>query len=224
MDYERQFALGTVIAAGILRGRDGNLPAAFDSPLTRLRSTLGELLGEHMQLVVDAMGAALRGGPEFRADAAQVNADTEQLASAIGVLFGPQSATRFASVWGDHVDALVSYSGAVAAEDEQGKAKALAQLAAFERHLSAFLSTGTDGRLTAPALSDVLHMHDRDLVEQIDAYARADFKTAYSVTYEGYQHMFAVAETLSVAIGPTIAARLPKGGVQTGGGGMAGSR
>ena len=61
-------------------------------------------------------------------------------------------------------------------------------------------------------------------VEQIDAYARGDFKTAYSVTYEGYQHMFAVAETLSVAIGPTIAARLPKGGVQTGGGGMAGSR
>jgi hypothetical protein len=212
------------IAAGILRGRDGNLPAAFDSPLTRLRSTLGELLGEHMQLVVDAMGAALRGGPEFRADAAQVNSDTEQLASAIGVLFGPQSATRFESVWGDHVDALVSYSGAVAAEDEQGKAKALAQLRAFERHLSAFLSTGTDGRLTAPALSDVLHMHDRDLVEQIDAYARSDFKTAYSVTYEGYQHMFAVAETLSGAIGPTIAARLPKGGVQTGGGGMAGSR
>ncbi len=171
VDYERQFALGTVIAAGILRGRDGNLPADFDSPLTRLRSTLGELLGEHMQLVVDAMGAALRGGPEFRADAAQVNADTGQLASAIGVLFGPQSATRFESVWGDHVDALVSYSGAVAAEDEQGKAKALAQLGAFERHLSAFLSTGTDGRLTAPALSDVLHMHDRDLVEQIDAYA-----------------------------------------------------
>jgi len=224
VDYERQFALGTVIAAGILRSRDGKLPAAFDSPLTRLRSTLGELLGEHMQLVVDAMGAALRGGPEFRADAAQVNADTEQLASAIGVLFGPQSATRFASVWGDHVDALVSYSGAVAAEDEQGKAKALAQLRAFERHLSAFLSTGTDGRLTAPALSDVLHMHDRDLVEQIDAYARGDFKTAYSVTYAGYQHMFAVAETLSAAIGPTIAARLPKGGVQTGGGGMAGSR
>jgi len=224
VDYERQVALGTVIAAGIEEDRDGHLPASFDSPLTRLRSTLGELLGEHMQLVVDAMGAALRGGPEFRADAAQVNADTEQLASAIGVLFGPQSAARFESVWGDHVDALVSYSGAVAAEDEQGKAKALAQLRAFERHLSAFLSTGTDGRLTAPALSDVLHMHDRDLVEQIDAYAGGDFKTAYSVTYQGYQHMFAVADTLSGAIGPTIAARLPKGGVQTGGGGMAGSR
>lgn len=91
MDYERQFALGTVIAAGIAGGRAGGLPAGFDSPLTRLQSTLGELLGEHMQLVVDAMGAALRGGPEFRADAAQVNADTEQLASAFGVLFGPQS-------------------------------------------------------------------------------------------------------------------------------------
>ncbi|HEX3305484.1 MAG TPA: hypothetical protein VHS32_04495, partial [Streptosporangiaceae bacterium] len=224
VDYERQFALGTVIAAGMAGGRGKDLPADFDSPLTRLRSTLGELLGEHLQLAVDAMGAALRGGPEFRADAAQVNADTEQLASAFGVLFGPQSGTRFASIWGDHVDALVAYSGAVAAKDQNSKAKALARLRAFEQHLSTFLSTGTDGRLKAPALSEMLHMHDRDLVEQLDAYARGDFKTAYRVTYDAYQHMFAVATTLSGAIGPTIAARLPKGGVKTGGGGMAGSR
>jgi hypothetical protein len=223
-DYEREFGLGTVIAAGIAGGPGGHLPADFDSPLTRLRSTLGELLGEHMQLVVDAMGAALRGGPEFKADAAQVNADTTLLAGAFGVLFGPQSGTRFESVWSDHVDALVSYSGAVATKDQNGKDQALAQLRTFEKHLSAFLSTSTDGRLTAPALSDVLHMHDRDLVEQLDAYARGDYPTAYRVTYDGYQHMYAVASTLSGAIGPTIAARLPKGGVQTGGGGMAGSR
>ena len=125
VDYERQFALGTVIAAGIEEDRDGHLPASFNSPLTRLRSALGELLGEHMQLVVDAMGAALRGGPEFRADAAQVNADTEQLAGAFGVLFGPQSGAKFTSVWGDHVDALVSYSGAVAAKDQKARTRPL---------------------------------------------------------------------------------------------------
>lgn len=223
-DYERQFAFGTGIAAGIEENRDGHLPASFDSPLTRLRSALGELLGEHMQLVVDAMGAALRGGPEFKADAAQVNNDTEQLAGAFGVLFGPSSGAAFTSVWGDHVDALVAYSGAVATKNQKGKVQALAQLTAFEKHLSTFLSTSTDGRLTAPALSDVLHMHDRDLVEQLDAYASGNFTTAYNVAYEGYQHMFAVAAALSGAIGPTIAARLPKGGVQTGGGGMAGTR
>jgi hypothetical protein len=222
-DYEREFGLGTVVAAGIAGGPSGDLPASFDSPLTRLRSALGELLGEHMQLVVDAMGAALRGGPEFKADAAQVNADTAQLAGAFGVMFGPASAAKFTSVWGDHVDALVSYSGAVATKNQKSESQALAQLAAFEKHLATFLSTGTDGRLTAPALSDVLHMHDRDLVEQLDAYARGNYSTAYGVAYQGYQHMFAVADTLSTAIGPTIAARLPKGGVQTGGGGMAGS-
>ena len=64
-------------------------------------------------------------------------------------------------------------------------------------------------------------MHDRELIQQLDAYARGDYLTAYRVVYEGYQHMFDVATALSGAIGPTIAARLPKGGVQTGGGGMA---
>ena len=221
VDYEHQFAFGTAVAAGIESSRPGGLPADFNSPLTRLQSTLGELLGEHMQLVVDAMGAALRGGQEFKADAAQVNENTGQLAGAFGVLFGPVSADRFTSVWGDHVDALISYSGAVATKDHAGEAKALAQLRAFEVHLSTFLSTSTDGRLTAPGLAGVLHMHDRDLVDQLDAYASGDYATAYNTAYEGYQHMFAVAQTLSAAIGPTIAARLPKGGVQTGGGGMA---
>jgi hypothetical protein len=224
VDYERQFALGTVIAAGIVGGHAGKLPADFDSPLTRLQSALGELLGEHLQLVVDAMGAALRGGREFRADAAQVNANTEQLASAFGVLFGPQSGKRFASVWSVHVEALIAYSGAVAANDQNGKTKALARLGVFVQRLSAFLSTSTDGRLTAPALAEVLRMHDRDLLQQLDAYARGDYVTVHRVIYEGYQHMFEVAKTLSAAIGPTIAARLPKGGVQTGGGGMARSR
>jgi hypothetical protein len=127
-------------------------------------------------------------------------------------------------VWSDHVDALIAYSAAVATKDQNGKNQALAQLRAFEQHLSTFLSTSTEGRLKAPALSSMLHMHDRDLVQQLDAYARGDYGTAYSVTYDGYQHMFEVAKALSAAIGPTIAARLPKGGVQTGGGGMAGSR
>lgn len=220
VDYGRQFSLGTFVAARIVGGRAQKLPADFNSPLTRLQSALGELLGEHMQLVVDAMSAALRGGPEFRADAAQVNGNTTELAGAFGVLFGPQSATRFTRVWGTHVDALVSYSGAVATKDQKAEAKARAQLHAFEHHLARFLATSTDGRLTAPALAGVLHMHDRDLVSQLNAYAQGNYASAYRIAYQGYLHMFVVAKVLADAIGPTIAARLPKGGAQTGGGGM----
>ncbi|HEY2691032.1 MAG TPA: hypothetical protein VGJ50_21510 [Streptosporangiaceae bacterium] len=223
-DYERQFQLGTVIAAGIVGGRTKDLPASFNSPLTQLRSALGELLGEHMQLMVDAMGAALRGGPEFKADAAQVNADTAQLAAAFGVLFGPQSGAKFESVWSSHIEALISYSAAVADKDQQAKAKAIAKYHAFERNLSTFLATSTDGRLKAPALAVVLRMHDSELVQQLDAYARADYTTEHRVIYDGYQHMFMVAQVLSAAIGPTIAARLPRGGAETGGGGMARTR
>ena len=61
-------------------------------------------------------------------------------------------------------------------------------------------STSTEGRLKAPALSDMLHMHDRDLVQQLDAYARGDFATTYRVVYDAYQHMFEVAKVLSGAI------------------------
>ena len=75
----------------------------------------------------------------------------------------------------------------------------------------------------APVIAQPQHITLR-LIQQLDAYARGDYTTMHSVIYDGYQHMFHVATALSGAIGPTIAARLPKGGVQTGGGGMARSR
>jgi hypothetical protein len=64
-------------------------------------------------------------------------------------------------------------------------------------------------------------MHEEMLLKQINEYAAADYVTAHQVSYEAYQHMFALADQAATAIGETVAAGSPKGGAQTGGGGMA---
>ena len=53
------------------------------------------------------------------------------------------------------------------------------------------------------------------------AYQAKDYGQAHQLSYQAYQQMFDLAGQLSHAIGVTLGAKLPKGGSQTGGGGMA---
>jgi hypothetical protein len=70
-------------------------------------------------------------------------------------------------------------------------------------------------------LADAFVMHEQMLMQQINEYAAADYVAAHQVSYEAYQHMFALADQAATAIGETVAAGSPEGGAETGGGGMA---
>ncbi|MDQ1649420.1 MAG: hypothetical protein QOG60_1477 [Frankiaceae bacterium] len=220
-DYGQLYRLATAIAAGIAKQGGGSLPPDFDSPQRRLDSALGELLGAHWELAVDLMQAAPAGGPTFDAVGNEVNLNTNDLAAAMNVLFGEATANRFLNLWGRHLEALVTYAQSVTSNDASNRQAALTQLSDFEHRLGQLLSTGTGGKLTAPQLADAYVMHDQMLLGQFDAFARHDFPTAYLQDYQGYQHMFGVADALATAIGPELAKRLPAGGVHTGGGGLA---
>ncbi|HMA46621.1 MAG TPA: hypothetical protein VKP11_05390, partial [Frankiaceae bacterium] len=207
-DYAHMFGLATSLAAGIARGGGGTVPADFDSPVQRLRSALSRLLGEHYELTVDAMRGAVSRAPDFRAAADLVNDNTRDLAGAFDVLFGRASAQRFTSVWADHVDALMSYSAALPVRDERAQAAARARLTRFEQQLAAFLATGTQGRLSAPAAAAAsLSMHDRQLLDQIDAYAAPDYAKAHDLSFEGYCHVILFV-LLRVVVGELLDAGL----------------
>jgi len=45
--------------------------------------------------------------------------------------------------------------------------------------------------------------------------------TAHDIAYDTYQQMFDLARTMADAFGASVAAKLPRGGAQTGFGGMA---
>ncbi len=70
-------------------------------------------------------------------------------------------------------------------------------------------------------LAEAFLMHDRMLIHEVDEFAAKEYQEAHDIAYSTYQQMFDLAGQLSHAIGDTIAARLPRGGMQTGGGGMA---
>jgi hypothetical protein len=222
--YAAMFSTGKGLAAATVSARPGELPAGFDDPPQQLRSALGRLLGEHSELIVDATRAVIAKGAEFEQAAAALDGNTRDIGQAMTAVFGPQGAAQFGRLWATHVDAVVRFATAVAESDAAGQAQARARLDRFAQDFGRYLATLVKGKAAAEAFVAAAHQHDQQLLTSIMSYARGDYPTAHQITYEGYQHMFAIAESLADAIEGMAAKQLPKGGAATGGGGTAGDR
>jgi hypothetical protein len=218
LSYSHTFDLGATLAHALLPAK---VSKALDTPTLQLRSALTKLLGEHAALVIAAMRSAVGDPDDFRAMGAAVNANTVDLAGAIDTLFGAAAAQGFQSRWADHVDQLMVYTTATVSGDAAGQERARNTLRAFEQSFATFLNAATQNRLGQPALAQTFVLHDRMLMAEIDAYAAKSFPQAQDLSYQTYQEMFTVSGQLATAIGATLAGRLPKGGSQTGAGGMA---
>jgi hypothetical protein len=222
--YAHMFPLGKALAAGILTGGGGGLPADFDSPARQLQSRLGLLLGEHAELAVDAMRSGISNAPDFPAAGAALDGNTREITAMIESVFGAAGAGSFQALWADHIDAFVTYTQALVADDAALESAATERLKGFNAKFATFLSTSTQGRLGAPALADAFVMHEDLLLRQINAYAERDYSTAYQLSFDAYEHMFALAAQAATSIGDTVAAQSPTGGPQTGEGGMAATK
>jgi hypothetical protein len=179
------------------------------------------LLGEHMELIVDAQRAAFASPQEFKAAAAQVNANTTTLSKAMGAIVGPGKAAEFQSAWAEHVEGLIAYAAAAAGNDEPGKAAARKELDQFALGLARYFNKVVQGRIRLGLLVGALTQHDRHLIGHADAYAARNYDQAQQVELAGFQQMRGVADVLVSAIEQTMNAAMPTGGPQTGGGGTA---
>jgi hypothetical protein len=216
--YQHAYDLGGSLAGALLAPNDA---AALQAPTWQLRSQLGKLLGEHVVLVEDVTRAAVTNTPDFSAAAQIINGNTRDLAVAVDSLFGAEAAKAFQSLWAYHVEQLVAYASATAAQDSTRRQQARTNLSEFERNMATFLESATGKRLGSGVLANALLSHDQMLLRHADAFAAKDYGTAHDIAYQTYEHMLELARQLADAFGATVAARLPAGGMQTGYGGMA---
>jgi hypothetical protein len=216
--YEHMFAAGTALARA---GVAPKAAAALDTPVEKLRAAFAMLLGEHMQLIIDAQRATFAGAPEFKAAAAQVNENTAALTKGMGAIVGPKKAEEFQSAWAEHVEGLLDYSTALASRDDAERAVVREKMRGYGARLALYLSDIVRNELPLEPITEALGEHDQHLVDQIDAYAAKRFDEAQEKEVEGYGQMLGVANTLVGAIQRTVKPQLPVGGSQTGGGSTA---
>jgi hypothetical protein len=218
--YAHMFRLGKALATGMVMGK----VLRSRPSLTVRRSSCGHgwgcSWGEHAELAVDAIRSGVSNSPDFSAAAAVLDGNSRDLTAAIQSVFGGDSAARFQMLWADHIDAFVAYPRSLATNDATGRDAAGARLQQFNADFAGFLSTSTQGRVAAPGLADAFVMYEDLLMRQIDAYAKRDYRTAHQLSYDGFAPMFVLAADAATAVGNTVAADMPSGGAQMGGGGM----
>ena len=219
--FAHMLMVADVLAHGVAAHK--HLPAAeLAAPRRQLQSALSHLLAEHMGLMVQTMRAANDRTPDLPAAGRALDANTKALAGAINALYGGPAGQRFLTIWADHVDGLVHYAGLAATQSSAAKQEETTkEIAAYAPVLARFLAGATGGKIPSVELAAALTEHDQDLRSQIDAYAAMDRTKAQRVATHGYDHMFDLSQSLATAIGDAVARRLPTGGPQTGGGGLA---
>ena len=216
--YEHMFTAGTTLAKASLTPEAA---VGVDAAPQKLRSAFSMLLGEHMELIVDAQRATFAGPSEFKAAAAQVNANTTALTKAMGTIAGARKGAEFQTAWASHVEGLMGYTAAVAGKDDAAKAAAEQKMNTAVVSLARYFSGVVKDKRAFVPLTTAITQHDTHLSNQVNAYAAKDYTKAQQMAQEGYQQMLGVADTLVDAIQRTVQKGQPVGGSQTGGGGTA---
>ncbi len=220
--YAAMFGTGKAISGAAVSPGSGELPAGFDSAPAELRSALGRLLGEHVELAFDATRAVVSGNAAAEAAAGALNENTQEIIAAMQGALGTKTGKEFSRIWAAHINAVVTFSVAVADADDEAQARARTTLDEFPRQLGAVLPAVSGGKVAADTVIAALRQHDQQLLQQVTAYAAKDYSTSHDLAYEGYDHLFAIANTLAEALEGSMAGSAPRGGAGTGGGGTAG--
>ena len=200
--YAHMFMTGDTLADGIVNQSPEKFDAAeVSDSAADLRVTLGRLLGEHAILATVATQKGYAGAKDFKAIAAALDANSVELADAIGSVYGDEARAKFLDgqlLWRDHIGFFVDYTTALAKNDKQGQNMAVGNLKGYIEAFSRCLADATG--LPQAALRKSITEHVNQLKGQIDAYAAADYEKAYSLVRDAYAHMYMTGDTLADAI------------------------
>ena len=194
-------ALAAVTAMGVSPVWAARLnPPTSSSPAAGLRVGLNALLSEHVYHAAAATNAALGGRqPEFEAAAAALDANSVDVAKAIGSVYGAEAEQAFLPLWRKHIGMVVDYTVGVASSDRAKQDKAVSDLIGYTQDFGAFLQSANPN-LPKAVVADLVKHHMVTLKDVIDAQAVKDQRRAFAAQRTGAGHMQMIADPLAEAI------------------------
>jgi hypothetical protein len=173
--------------------------AAQTSPRQR-RAQFEQLLGLHALLAVRLMRGVAAAAPDLVPVAsASLQDDTDALGQLVAAAYGDAQGDRFRQLWQKHVTDLFSYAKGVAANDASARQAARAALLADAEAYGSWLAGASNGRVKASDAAAGVRMHVQELMTQADAYAARDYRQAYRIERQAYEHMFTAGAALAKA-------------------------
>ena len=173
---------------------------AAPTSAAELRTALNALFAEHVYLAAAATNAALGGRTaEFEAAAGALDANSLDIAKAIGSVYGPDAEKAFLPLWRRHIGFVVDYTVGVATNDKAKQDRSVSDLIGYTEDFGAFLSSANPN-LPKNVVADLVKHHILTLKEVIDAQAAKDTTRAWMAARTAAGHMQKIADPLADAI------------------------
>ena len=210
-DYARAYAaergavahmqmIADPLASAIVKQYPDKFTGKAEAATAGLRTTLNLGLREHAYLAGAATNAALGGRDgEFKAAAGALDANSVDIAKAIGSVYGKDAEQAFLPLWRRHIGFFVDYTEGVATKDKAKQDKAVSDLIGYTQDLGAFLQSANPN-LPKQVVADLVKHHVITLKSVVDAQAANDQTGAYTAMRAAAGHMQMIADPLAVAI------------------------
>jgi hypothetical protein len=210
-DYTRAYAaeraavahmqmIADPLASAIVKQYPDKFTGKADAAAAGLRTTLNLGLREHAYLAGAATNAALGGRDgEFKAAAGALDANSVDIAKAIGSVYGKDAEQAFLPLWRRHIGFFVDYTVGVATKDKAKQDKAVGDLIGYTQDFGAFLQSANPN-LPKQVVADLVKHHVITLKSVVDAQAAKDQAGAYTAMRAAAGHMQMIADPLAVAI------------------------
>ena len=182
-------------------GETSETTVSTDTGAATLRAGLTHLLTEHVDLAGIAVVQAANDGldsEQFAAAADTLDANSQDLAAAIGDVYGEEAGDQFLDLWRAHIGMFVDYAEGALTGNEKQRKSALAELDGYREDFGAFLESANPN-LTKEAVASELKPHVESLATAIDAVAGSG-DNPFVALQEAASHMPMTALVLSGAI------------------------
>ncbi len=148
------------------------------SDAAELRSGMVSMLTTHTYLAGIAVFAAYTdkdtiNGAGFKAAAAALDKNTDDLGKAVGSVAGAEKQKAFEQVWRSHISDFVTYAVGAATDDQTKLDEGIKNLDAYRTTAGGFFETVTAGALPADAVAKELKMHIESLFGAIQSLKKA---------------------------------------------------
>ncbi len=203
--------LGAACASMSDQGMSGKGMSAMatDTKAADLRTALNGLLQEHVTLAAAATNAALGGRQaEFQAAAGALDGNSQDLAKAIGSVYGQGAQDAFLPLWRKHIGWFVDYTVGVATKDKAKQDKAVNDLVGYTQDFGAFLNSANPN-LPKDVVAGLVKTHVLTLKDVVDAQAAGDGAKAFTALRAAAHHMQMIADPLAGAIAKQMPDKFP---------------
>jgi hypothetical protein len=179
----------------------GGASGKADTAACDLRQKLDSLLEEHVDLVSAATGALVAGrNEEFTAASSALDTNSQDLAGAIGSVYGTDAQNQFSTVWNKQISILIDFARGTAAKDDVQQKQATDDLIAGTKDLGALIEQLTGGKLKKDAMTELAVTHVTGLKAIIEAQAAGNFAQAYTEQRNTARYSSVIGNELTDAI------------------------